>query len=360
MGTASVTPYMPQTGERWDIGLVTEPQAQYICTEQAAPLAQLRADAEAGGTCPWHMRDENTNAPLNLRTYANATCYWDSRVGNPWLATTDNPITLDAAHMPALAYLPYMLTGDPYHLEDLQFMANWCWLSAPPAYRPGIGQSRAFAWHMRSLAQCARVTPASVPSWLLPQSYWAGFLEDNRIFLEGAYVDSADPVRAIFRSTGDMPNGRDEGPSAPGGCWIDPWQEEFLAAVVGWIIKMGFTNWQTCFDWKIGSTVARTGTTSGWIRAWATPYRVILRASTTSPVVQTWADAWALTYPAQGLTYTDPNVWVNGDMTYLAYSRGALVYANKNGTADAAENLRWATGQLNTHGYKTDYKWRLV
>lgn len=361
MGLAGITAYMPQTGERPDIGLVTEPQAQFICTGAQAPLDQLRAQAEGAGTVPWHVRDDQTGAPLNLRTYPQASCYWDSRAGNPWVATIGSAVTVDTAHVPALAYLPYVLTGDPYHLEDLQFMANYAWLSQPAAYRPAVVQSRAFAWYLRSLAQAVRVTPATVPSWLLPQSYWAGFLADNRVFLEATYVNNPGPVTAVFRSTGDIANSRDEGATAPGGTWVDPWQEEFLAAVMGWMLAMGFTDWRTAFDWKIGSTIARTGTTSGWSRAHATPYRMILRASNTSPLVTQWGEAYSLTSTtAQWPATTDPNVWPDPDMTYLAYSRGALVMASRTGSIGIRENVTWATTQLNAGGWRTAYKWRLV
>jgi hypothetical protein len=358
MGLAGLQAYMPNTGERDDIGLVTEPQAQYICTGQGVPLNALRAQAEAAGTLPWHLRDENTGAPINFRTYSGASWYSES-VGSPYIRMTGTPITVDTAHQPAVAYVPYLLTGDPYHLEDLQFQANYSWGAMPPRYRPSIGQSRAFAWHMRSLAQCARMTPAAVPSWLLPQSYWAGFLQQHRQFLEQYYVNDAAPLRSVFRSTGSIDDGRDEGASAPGGTWVDPWQEEFMASVMGWIIGMGFTDWQTAFDWKIGSTIARTGATSGWVRAHATPYRMILRDSRTSPLARSWSEGWDLTRRIAGLAYADPNTWSPQDMTYLTYSRGALAFAAKLGTGGAGENLAWATAQLRNRGWRTAYKWRL-
>ena len=360
MGLAGVTAYMPQTGERNDIGLLTEPQARYICTGANDALASVFAQAEASGTVPWHMRDVETNAPLNFRTYPAATWYGDPRAGDPVISVPPSPITPDTAHMPDLAYVPYVLTGDPYYLEELQFSTTWAWGSMPAAYRPGIPQSRAFAWFLRNLAQAARITPASVPSWLLPQTYWRNLLEDNRVYLESNFVNDPNPLRAVFRSTGDLDNGRDEGASAPGGTWVDPWQEEFVAAVLGWIVSMGFSEWRTAFDWKIGSTLARTGLTSGWARADATPYRMVLRASRTSPTVRSWADAWTLTQQAQGLlSLLDLEDWRDSDMTYLAYSRGALAFAANLGAVGAADNLNWATGQLNRKGWKTAYKWRL-
>jgi hypothetical protein len=137
------------------------------------------------------------------------------------------------------------------------------------------------------------------------------------------------------------------------------WQDEFVACILGWGVLMGFRDWQTAFDWKIGSTIARTSDATGWIRAQATPYRTILRASATSPFVQSWAEGYQLTQQINGITYTDPDTWYPTDMTYLAYTRGALVYAVALGTPGADPCLAWATGQLTAKHWNTDYKWRL-
>ena len=121
---------------------------------------------------PWHMRDEHTGAPVDLDTYSEMSWYYDPAVGKPHIDTVKCDVVLDDAHQPALAFLPYLLTGDPYHLEDLQFAANWNRGVNPPYLRLNVGQVRAFAWSRRTLAQAAKVTPEKVPKWLQPRSYW--------------------------------------------------------------------------------------------------------------------------------------------------------------------------------------------
>jgi hypothetical protein len=120
---------------------------------------------------------------------------------------------------------------------------------------------------------------------------------------------------------------------------------------------MGLSEWRTSFDWLIGGTVARTNGTSGWPRAQSTPYEMALRASSTSPIAESWAEAWSLNRQIGGLTDADPDTWVAADMTYLTYTRGSLVYANKLGTV-LTDNLSWATDQINAGSWKTAYKWR--
>src|SRR5215472_2136215 len=53
MGLADVAGHMGMTGDRGDIGPLTEPQAEYVCTERPSTLASLLAQAEAAGTVPW-------------------------------------------------------------------------------------------------------------------------------------------------------------------------------------------------------------------------------------------------------------------------------------------------------------------
>lgn len=359
MGLAGLNAYMPQTGERPDIGLITEPQAQYVCTAAQNALDTLRAQGEAGGTMPWHYRDERTGAPIDFRTYPNACWYPDRESGAPYFKPLSCPVTLDGAHMPGIVYLPYLLTGDPYHLEDLQFQANWNWGWYNPTYRPSIPQARQFAWNLRTLAQVTKVTPATVPSWLLPQAHWTNMLNLWQQWFEGNLVNGARAEKAVFRCCTPIDSSGNQGPTSPQGTWVSVWEDEFVAAVLGWVVSMGFTGWRTAFDWKIGSTISRTSGNTGWPRAQATPYRVILRPSATAPFVTTWLDAWTLTKTVTQAIVADPNTWYSSDMTYLTYTRGALVYANRLGTPAASDGLAWATAQLRAKNWPTDYKWRL-
>ena len=79
-----------------------------------------------------------------------------------------------------------------------------------------------------------------------------------------------------------------------------------------------------------------------------------------STIAQTWAEAFEITQNVQKLTVADPNTWNPSDMTYLTYTRGALVYAQRYGTPGADASLAWATGQLTAKGWTIDYKWRLA
>ena len=77
MGTAGIATYMPTTGERDDIGLLTEPQAEFVATRSNAARGAMLAQAEASGSISWHMRDEGVGGPINFERHPNAG--WSSK-----------------------------------------------------------------------------------------------------------------------------------------------------------------------------------------------------------------------------------------------------------------------------------------
>src|SRR6478735_9995444 len=46
----------------------------------------------------------------------------------------NDPLVPDAAHEPALDFLPYLITGDRFYLEELEFWAEWNLSGTDPIY----------------------------------------------------------------------------------------------------------------------------------------------------------------------------------------------------------------------------------
>ena len=87
---------------------------------------------------------------------------------------------VDTSHMPDKAYVPFLLHGDPYALEEMQDVANFTILNMNPGNRGtnsdwnlSNGALRGVAWCARNRARTTRCTPTSVPGWLKPKAYWA-------------------------------------------------------------------------------------------------------------------------------------------------------------------------------------------
>jgi hypothetical protein len=363
MGLAGLMAYMGSTGERAEIGLMTDQQAQYLCTGSDVALATVFAHAEAAGTYPWNLRDEKTNAPFDTLAYPKATTY-GPQAGNPFFRSpppAKGSAQWDSAHQPALSYLPYLLTGDPYHLEQMQLIASANVLWRPWDYRYRTTQIRGEAWAMRHWAQVAKITPANVPKWMLPQAHWQKLLDSYLDWYLKAFVSNPEPPRSVFRTTmmtfGDSRDGPLEGTHA------QPWQDDFLASVLGWMVLMGHSQWRPVFEWKIGSTIARTNGQSGWIRAHCTPSDIVMRANKNAAWVQTWKEAWDLTSAALKLDVTDPDSLDFTKLFFFPYTRGALVIAKHLQIPGVDPSIEWAEGQMSRVVATKKwfpYKWALV
>lgn len=146
MGTGMAIPGMPNTGGRADIGLLPGWAAMYLLGMDRRARELTLGTADLAGSWSMHYRDRRTGLPVSVHDYPYMT-----RFGMP--GDTLNPATgkrelfpacvrpdacktpnnHDISHQPAFSYLPYLLTGDHYHLEELQFWAMYDVFASNPA-----------------------------------------------------------------------------------------------------------------------------------------------------------------------------------------------------------------------------------
>jgi hypothetical protein len=369
MDLAGITAYIPSTGERDEIGACTEAQAEFLCTGSDVAWASVLAQAEASGSIPLHFRDENTHAPLDWTAYPNATMYGttgDPLVKNP----ADSPVVLDSAHMGSFCFAPFLLTGDPYYLEWLQFCAVYNVICLSPGARQNysLGNAiRAVAWALRSLVQAATVTPDHVPDWLLPKALFKARLDDQKKWFMDRYVNGSELPCAdlwILQTPVNSPGSATSVP--PAGTYIAPWQEDFLSCVLGWVVAMGHSDWLPILEWKAQDTKARTGGTSGWVRAVPTLYQLMTREGPSGLSVTTWADAWEMNERCLGdpCAYDDPNTFsATANITYTSYALGALAFEALAGVDGAAGCYDWLLSQMQASTTRDRYsrrKWSMA
>jgi hypothetical protein len=348
MSLAGLTAYVPSTGERDEIGLVTEAQAEYLRGDASAD--SLLAQAEASGTFPWHFRNETGGGVFDVNTHPTATLYGPTI---PWIAT---PVTLDVAHTPALCYVAYLLTGDVYFLEEQHFSSTYDIISSPPQSREmfSIGKAvRACAWHTRGLARCARVTPEAGCDWIQPRAYWQDWLDRERDWMLSTFVHPTvapytEIPYTVFNCLADA-DGSPASSTLPFGSYTSPWMEDFEAAVLGHVVQMGHEDWRPILEWKIRHCIARTSGTSGWVPAKPSPYNMVMREADKAPYVAGWGECWALNARLQPdyMACDDPLVIPAADgLTYASYCMSALATAATLGCVGAADCYTWLRGQL--------------
>src|SRR5690606_6896558 len=127
----------------------------------------MLANADAAASAPVHYRDHNTDQPLSVRDYPSVALRFGS--SNPAVpsASTSSPWTLDVAHQGSYAYIPYLVTGDAFYLDEMMFWASWNIAASDPYYRGSTKdllsseQVRGQAWGLRSLAEASFAAPDS-------------------------------------------------------------------------------------------------------------------------------------------------------------------------------------------------------
>ena len=361
---------MGAAGDNPQIGFLTEYAADYVINGSPASLTSLRTEGEWCGNWCIHVRDDATGAVLDVR---NGKLRYKGDGGTinsaPRVDPSANPsfVDVEGSHFYPCANLPWLLTDDPFILEELQFGCNWQILF-DAYHRTGQGlegldypgQTRQFAWGLRDLFQLAASCPASVPTWLRPRSYWQSCIDDNKEFAL-RYVNSPARIQARFRTwtRSDM-NGA--------------WQSAWLNAVVGMSVRQGFSDWKTVFEWGIDLHIQQSNGTSGWSRQWPVPYYFVpnrvgygqpsLYFSDTAPDVTTctsWADLWA--YYCSGSDghsdtsghtintagwdgHTLMQQYYHSGPSYLLHLRAALAVAVTQGIGSAQSCYDYIQGEL--------------
>lgn len=234
-GIANLRPLWSPGGAHAQIGLMPEWYASYVMSDgDIRAYNAVLANDSAGGSFSYHYRDENTGLPVSIDTYPNIS---EQDPGSLVLGTGNNPNRHDAEHQPLIGYLAYLLTGDYYYLEELQFLANWgmLWRTAPSrGYSAGIigGQrsptgNREIAWAVRTQAAAGAITPSD-----------AGPL---KAYFSGKATNNLDVMSAEWGLTSPNTLGirLDVGYSDAG--YYAPWQMDFLVAVVNFAVDLGYS-----------------------------------------------------------------------------------------------------------------------
>lgn len=266
MGHTLVTPYMPQTGGRIDIGPLPVWNAFAVLTNDPVAVRLSEDIADSSAVWPIHLRDEATGRPLSLIEYPMASTLPRAIVShlktNPipcWLQNcrdmypkTGSPLTPDPAHEPALNYVPYLLTADPFYYSELDFWNNWNALALNPGYRQkskveflqGIEQIRAMAWQLRTLAYLDFVTPRNAYN----KPFLTAVLANNLEVVKTKWMQHSDYPEPVVLVASNSPRGH-------GG--MAPWEQDFLTWSFWNLVRLGYRQWEPVLKWNSGFVVHR-------------------------------------------------------------------------------------------------------
>jgi hypothetical protein len=304
MGTGSLLPAMETTGGRADIGIMPDTHVALILSMDKRAKDIALGNADAGGTWPACRRDDSTGPgagyPLSVLNFPYATVLGGGSDGiNPTTGKNEHLPQLstvsqahwDSSHQPGVFYLPYLLTADLYYLEGLHF---WCTANiyqSNPYYRnkaQGLispDQVRGQGWSIRTLAECAYVTPDDHPL-KSAFDYWIG---TNFAWYNQKYTDGNDNVLGIITGSAFAYNN---------GRGMAPWQDDFFTQALKHAVELlDNSAAKRLLTWKAKFQVSRI-VGEGTCIMDAANYDLNARDSSSSPYYTTIGQCMAATIPA--------------------------------------------------------------
>jgi len=287
MTIGPVMAYMGTAGGRPDIGPLPAWSVMYLLSQDLRAQNAMLAAAEGSGSWSVHYRDEKTGYPLRTDSAANRRISTHMNLAHagplpvPRCAGGDgklckNPNSSDTAHQPSLAYLPYLLSGDYYYLEELQFWAAANPLATDPS-NSGLGQGlvrwqqlRGQAWSLRTLGEVAYITPDDHPL----KGYFSKQLDNNLSYYHQIFVTAKPNRLGVYDGSGEKAFRINQ--SAP-------WQDDFLTWSFGRLVELGFTKALPILRWKATYPVGRM-TAPGYCWVQGAAYTLKIRDTPKSPV----------------------------------------------------------------------------
>ncbi|MDO9504993.1 hypothetical protein [Hydrogenophaga sp.] len=353
MGAAMLTTYMPSTGGRGEIGPLPRWTALYLVSQDDRAYRSMMAIADAGATVPIHYRDEVTDLPLDVVTHPSVTVNIGTSSPQVPKSLDTTKWEPDTAHQPSFAYIPYLLTGDSFYLDEIHFWAAWNIAGVNPVYREqskGLihaNQLRAQAWAMRSIAEATWATPDLHKM----KEYFATRLTNNTAYYKTAFPNSPieSPLGMISWSSEQA----------------SPWQNDYFSIVLSLLAENGEPHALEGLNWFSKFTVGRfLNEANGFCAAKAPGYYWINRVN--SVYVSTWSDLFNRNFPADvgkacnTLTVDGYPEWGGG---YAASARallGATANAGITGAKDAYSRWKTMTPRMDANIAGGEVTWAIA
>ncbi|RPH66279.1 MAG: hypothetical protein EHM83_04325 [Burkholderiales bacterium] len=367
---------MGSAGYHPSIGPLPEWDVVYM-TSNGDPRAwrAVQVNGYAAGRYGFHYRDETTNRAARFSSHPNLVLGGGSGIAGTGSSTTGqytpavsggSPPVFSSAHMPAIGFMAYVVTGRWYFLDEMQLLASTLFFKQTDSYRKfaqgiqlssaGANTTRGAAWSLRVLAHTAAMTPDDDEPL---RSELVGSVQYNVDFYHGRYVAQPNNPLGLAQPYSDYTAGDGKIDSAA-------WMEDFLTWSFGNIksLQVFGSEYDAKVDqfveWKYRSIVGRLGPnqTDSWpywtAAAYVVPYapsETVDWAGGTGPWYRNWGDAYA----ASGLNYPPSNSMTYGGRIegegmgtgYWANLQPAIAYAVEHGAPGALDAYKRMVGTDN-------------
>jgi len=357
---------MGSAGYHPSIGPLPEWDVVYM-TSDGDPRAwrSVQINAYAAGRYGFHYRDETTNRAARFSTYPNLVLSPGSGIEGTGASTTGQytpaptggtPPAFSTAHMPAVGFMAYLVTGRWYYLDEMQLLSSTLYFKQTDSNRrfsQGVQQSsvganttRGAAWALRVQADNAAMT---YDDDLPLKSEFVGSIQYNIDFYHSRYVGQPSNPLGMVQPYSDYSPGDGKTDSAA-------WMEDFLTWSFGNIKSLQV--YGSAYDlkveqflaWKYRSIVGRLGPNSAgsWPYWTAAVYTVPYAPSESADWengMGPWYRNWGEAFSAAGLAYSSINSMTYGGRveseglatSYWGNLQPAIAYAVEHGAAGALD-----------------------
>ena len=198
----------------------------------------------------------------------------------------------DIAHQPSLAFVPYLVTGDRFFLDEMKYWANYCLIGTQPDDYARNGaqgllisnEVRGIGWGLRNLADAAAFLPDKDPY----RRYFAQKLRNNLEWLEQYAKTHDTPLQTVF---GGHRRWAEDG-GRPPYVFIALWEHIYVAWAVDRAMQLGFAPGGAFRD-RVARFQLRLFTSGdeGFDRSFAASYVLAVAEKRTSPDKWTYLDS---------------------------------------------------------------------
>ncbi len=242
-GNGFITKFFPMTGGRREIGIQPKWTAMYLLSMDNRMRQIMLGNAEMAGHAPIHYLEDDPNMEFYKHAVSiddrpnidlDSGGYIPAAIGS----VDNNGWTVDRAHQGSFAYVPYLVTGEYWYLQEMYY-----WASFDLAYdnygRNGKGypqdfssghdgsygaiydQTRGFAWAIRNISDAAVLAT----DLSLEKTYYTNKVGNN---IEWHLLGNAETSHGLhmfrnMREHMDDPN--------PWKTREAPWQHDFVVLV---------------------------------------------------------------------------------------------------------------------------------
>ncbi|MBU7574164.1 MAG: hypothetical protein KAF64_12465, partial [Hydrogenophaga sp.] len=359
MGPAMLVPYFPTTGGRSEIGPQPRWTALYLITQDDRARASMLANADAAAGVPVHYRDEGSGQPLDVERNPNVAVRFGTSTPKLPTPTGTTIYTPDTAHQASFGYMPYLITGDAFYLDEAMFWASWNIAAVDPYYREGAkgliygNEERAQSWALRSIDEAARIVPDNHPM----KSYFQTRLANNLNWYVQNYPQNPNPAnRSPFGAIKSPWDNKVAG----------PWQNDFMTLVLTQIAEDGDPQGRTMLNWITGFTVGRfLNEANGFCMAKAPGYWWTV-TDASNQFFSSWKTLFDTNYASMKSTSCTGMAITEGSPDrvddYAAYARAMLAATSGlgiNGASTAYSKWKSMTPKMDA-GYVNDPTWAIV